>query len=239
MSDAEQTQAKGDETDLPHDLWVFGYGSLMWRPGFRFAERRRARVAGYSRTFCVYSVHHRGVEGRPGLVLGLDRGGGCEGIAYRVAREDTAETLAYLREREQVSGVYRETRLTVSLLDGDKGEVFGLTYVAERNHPSYVPRLPISDQARLIASSQGLSGQNVAYLINTWAHLEELGIRERTFERLGSLIGGLITRRRPVVEPCPRAMALSRSLVSVSRPSSPTLKLGDRRRFAYRKGLAR
>lgn len=221
-----------------HELWVFAYGSLMWRPGFPYQEKVRARVDGYSRSFCVYSVHHRGIEGRPGLVLGLDRGGTCDGMAYRVAECDAAATLRYLREREQVNGVYRETRLTVSLLEGEKRQVFGLTYVVERAHPSYVSHLPLHAQARLISTASGLSGQNVAYLVNTWAHLEELGIRERAFERLGVLIGAVVTGRRPVEEPCPRSLVLSRSLVS-RRPSSTRLKPADRRRFTYRKGFER
>ncbi len=225
-------------SESTHDLWVFGYGSLMWRPGFPYEEVLRARVDGYSRSFCVHSVHHRGVEGRPGLVLGLDRGGSCIGMAYRVAGANALTTLKYLREREQVNGVYRETHLTISLLEGDKRQVFGLTYVVERAHPSYVSHLPISAQARLISTASGLSGQNVAYLVNTWAHLEALGIRERAFERLGVVIGPFITGRRPVAEPCPRASALSRSL-SCRRQPCTTLKPGDRRRFTYRKGLSR
>lgn len=225
-------------SESTHDLWVFGYGSLMWRPGFPYEEVVRARVDGYSRSFCVHSVHHRGVEGRPGLVLGLDRGGSCIGMAYRVAGSNALTTLKYLREREQVNGVYRETHLTISLLEGDKRQVFGLTYVVERAHPSYVSHLPISAQARLISTASGLSGQNVAYLVNTWAHLEALGIRERAFERLGVVIGPFITGRRPVAEPCPRASALSRSL-SCRRQPCTTLKPGDRRRFTYRKGLSR
>lgn len=224
--------------EIAHDLWIFGYGSLMWRPGFAYEEKARARVEGYSRSFCVYSVHHRGVEGQPGLVLGLDRGGSCTGMAYRVAAKNAAATLDYLREREQVNGVYRETRLTVSLLEGDKREVFGLTYVVERAHPSYVSHLPVSAQARLISTASGLSGQNVAYLVNTWAHLEELGIRERAFERLGVLIGAFVTGRRPIEEPCPRTAVLSRSLAA-RRPPCRKLKPGDRRRFTYRRGLDR
>lgn len=222
--------------EIAHDLWVFGYGSLMWRPGFAYVEKSRARVSGYSRAFCIRSVHHRGVEGKPGLVLGLDRGGSCTGMAYRVAAENAAETLHYLRQREQVNGVYRETRLTISLLEGDKRDVFGLTYVAERAHPSYVSGMPLSQQARLIATSSGLSGQNVAYMVNTWAHLEELGIRERAFERLAVLIGPIVTGRRPVKEPCPKAIALSRALTAL-RPPCRKLTRGERRRFTYRRGL--
>jgi len=224
--------------DSPHELWIFGYGSLMWRPGFPFEEKVRAQVPGYSRSFCIRSVHHRGVEGKPGLVLGLDRGGTCTGIAYRVSQKNAEQTLQYLREREQVNGVYREARLTISLLEGDRRQVFGLTYVAERAHPSYVSRMPLIEQARLIATSSGLSGQNVAFLVNTWAHLEDLGIRERNFERLATIIGSVVTGRRPVREPCPKAVALARAL-STRRPACKTLTLCERRRFTYRKSMQR
>src|SRR5215470_16603979 len=98
-----------------HDLWVFAYGSLMWRPAFAFAEARRARLTGYHRAFCIYSVHHRGTPERLGLVLGLDRGGVCEGVAYRVPATDAVAVRAYLRAREQVSGVYREAFLPVEV----------------------------------------------------------------------------------------------------------------------------
>ena len=97
------------------DTWVFGYGSLMWNPGFAYAEARRARLTGYHRAFCIYSIHYRGTERRPGLVLGLDRGGVCEGIAFRLAPETRAATLAYLRRRELIYGVYREALVPVHL----------------------------------------------------------------------------------------------------------------------------
>ena len=93
---------------VEHDLWVFGYGSLMWRPDFAFAERHRARLDGYHRCFCITSTHHRGSHARPGLVLGLDRGGTCEGVVYRVAAGQAAHVRAYLRRRELINGVYRE-----------------------------------------------------------------------------------------------------------------------------------
>src|SRR5205823_11445244 len=90
------------------DLWVFGYGSLMWRPDFPFVERVEARLVGAHRALCVYSFVHRGTAQRPGLVLGLDRGGTCRGIAYRVSVTKRADVIAYLRKREQVTSVYRE-----------------------------------------------------------------------------------------------------------------------------------
>ena len=103
-------------TAARHDLWVFGYGSLMWRPGFAYEDAQHARLTGYRRCFCIYSVHHRGTARRPGLVLGLDRGGACEGIAYRVAARNAAETIRYLRAREQVNGVYRDADEAANIL---------------------------------------------------------------------------------------------------------------------------
>jgi cation transport regulator ChaC len=99
----------------PHDIWVFGYGSLMWRPGFPHVERAPATITGYHRALCIASTFHRGTRARPGLVLGLDRGGACTGVAYRVAAENAAAVLAYLRERELIYGVYRETWVTAEL----------------------------------------------------------------------------------------------------------------------------
>lgn len=200
------------------DLWVFGYGSLMWRPGFAYDDARPAALTGYRRCFCIYSVHHRGSAERPGLVLGLDRGGACHGMAFRVTRERAAGTLAYLRAREQVNGVYREAALPL-MLDGGV-HVKGLAYLAERAHPSYAGCLPIAGQAALIRAARGVSGTNLDYLVSTLAHLASLGIREREMERVlvaaGPLFGGragngahgaraaglvLTLRSRPVVAP--------------------------------------
>src|ERR1043166_808003 len=93
---------------IPEELWVFGYGSLIWRPGFEFLERIEARLVGAHRALCVYSFVHRGTAGRARLVLRPDQGGACRGMAYRVAAEKRAETIAYLRAREQATMVYRE-----------------------------------------------------------------------------------------------------------------------------------
>ena len=128
------------EAGEPSDLWVFGYGSLMWRPGFPFVESGPGRLRGYHRSLCVLSHVHRGTPERPGLVLGLDRGGSCRGMAFRVAGPDAASTLAYLREREQVTAVYVERVLGVTLDDGRR--IAAVTYLVDRRHPQYAGRLP-------------------------------------------------------------------------------------------------
>src|SRR5215813_13614792 len=128
------------------DLWVFGYGSLMWRPGFDFLERVPARLIGEHRALCVYSFVHRGTPERPGLVLGLDRGGACRGVAYRVAAEKRAETVAYLRAREQVTMVYRETTRRIWLTGEPEQPVPALCYMVDRSHPQYAGRLTLEQQ---------------------------------------------------------------------------------------------
>ena len=119
------------------DLWVFGYGSLMWRPGFEFIERVPARLIGEHRALCVYSFVHRGTPEKPGLVLGLDRGGACRGVAFRVAEKNSAATIAYLREREQVTSVYREVKRSVWLENEARQRVSALVYVVDRGHVQY------------------------------------------------------------------------------------------------------
>lgn len=160
------------------DLWVFGYGSLMWRPGFEHDERIVATLHGYHRALCVYSVHHRGTAERPGLVLGLDRGGSCRGVAFRVGPARAAEVLAYLREREQVTMVYRETAHQLRLVDGRT--VPGIAYTVNRSHVQYAPRLPEPDLLRIVEGGVGISGANPDYVRNTHSHLLEMGIRDRT-----------------------------------------------------------
>ena len=156
------------------DFWVFGYGSLMWRPGFAFEERRLARVNGYHRALCVYSHVHRGTPERPGLVLGLDRGGVCSGVAFRIAGERRRETIDYLRERELVTRVYREARLRAVIDDGRQVEA--IAYVADITHPQYAGRLPREDLLRFVLQGEGVSGLNTLYVDSTWRHLEEIGI---------------------------------------------------------------
>ncbi len=167
------------------DLWVFGYGSLMWRPGFHFVERRGALLRGYHRALCVYSHVHRGTSDRPGLVLGLDCGGSCKGVAFRVDGAHAEATLRYLREREQVTSVYRERFLPVRLANG--GQATAVCYVADRTHRQYAGRLGRADLERFVRQGVGLSGDNRNYVKNTHAHLAELAIRDETLEWLARL----------------------------------------------------
>jgi cation transport protein ChaC len=168
--------SRWDMTHESGDLWVFGYGSLMWRPGFDFVERQVARIHGYHRSLCVYSHVHRGTPERPGLVLGLDRGGACRGTAFRVAAPLAEATVAYLREREQVTSVYREVRLAASLDDGRA--VRSLAYVVDRAHLQYAGRLGRDELLRFVRQGNGLSGANPDYVRNTHAHLDELGVHD-------------------------------------------------------------
>ncbi len=178
------------------DLWVFGYGSLMWRPGFSYAERRIAMVRGYHRALCVYSYVHRGTPEKPGLVLGLDRGGSCKGIAFRVPQADSAATIAYLRGREQVTLVYRELYLRAGLDDGRAIEA--LSYAVDRKHVQYAGRLEKDELERLVLQGQGLSGANPDYVRNTQAHLAELGIVDTTLEWLAARLAASGGRKAPI-----------------------------------------
>ena len=172
------------------DLWVFGYGSLMWRPGFAHLERTQARLIGAHRALCVYSFVHRGTPERPGLVLGLDRGGACRGIAYRVAAAARAETIAYLRAREQVTMVYRECTRRI-WFDHDPGRpVLALCYMVDRSHPQYAGRLSLDQQLHHVRQGHGHSGANRDYVIATVAAMEALGLREGEFHLLAERLKG-------------------------------------------------
>ena len=168
------------------DFWVFGYGSLMWRPGFAHVETHRARLFGYRRALCVASFVHRGTPERPGLVLGLDRGGSCLGLAFRVPGDLEAEVLAYLRERELVTNVYLERRLPVRLDDGRA--VTAVTYIVDREHQQYAGALDAAEAARRVNGAVGRSGANEDYVLNTLEHLKGLGIRDHWLEGVGARI---------------------------------------------------
>ncbi len=172
------------------DLWVFGYGSLMWRPGFAFLERLPARMVGLHRSLCVYSFVHRGTPERPGLVLGLDRGGACRGIAFRVAAKKRAATVAYLRAREQVTHVYLETVRGAMLTGKPERRVEAVTYVVDRSHPQYAGRLSVAEQLRLVRRAHGQSGANRDYVLATVTALEALGCPDAELHRLAEQLRG-------------------------------------------------
>lgn len=170
------------------DLWVFAYGSLMWKPGFDHVERRRARLPGYRRRFCLDSITYRGTADFPGLVLALDEepDGGCEGVAYRVDAALREEVHAYLRARELVTYSYLERFLPVETDDGRGVEA--LAYVMDRAHRQYRGGLTPEEQAAVIARAVGPAGSNAEYLDNTVAHLSEMGVDDEELTRLHRLV---------------------------------------------------
>jgi glutathione-specific gamma-glutamylcyclotransferase len=170
------------------DLWVFGYGSLMWRPGFEYAEKVPARLIGEHRALCVYSFDHRGTPEKPGLVLGLDRGGACRGIAFRVAPELRDSTIEYLRAREQTTHVYREVMRAVWLNNSSQQRVSALTYVADRSHVQYAGRLPLNEQLRIVRQGHGRSGNNRDYVLATVKAIEAEGFRDDQLHRLATML---------------------------------------------------
>jgi glutathione-specific gamma-glutamylcyclotransferase len=163
---------------LSDTLWVFGYGSLIWNPEFPVAERRIARVQGWHRSFCMRSIHHRGTEAEPGLVLALDAlpGAHCDGVAFRVEPGAEAATLAALRERELISSAYLETRLAATCQHG--AVVEALCFVIDPDHGQYCGGLALEDQAQIIAQAVGGRGPNRDYLWATEQHLSDLGIAD-------------------------------------------------------------
>jgi cation transport protein ChaC len=170
------------------DLWVFGYGSLMWRPGFDYLEQVPARLVGEHRALCVYSFVHRGSPEKPGLVLGLDRGGACRGVAFRVAEKKRAETVAYLRAREQVTSVYREVMRSVWLENAARERVSALAYVVDRGHRQYAGRLSLTEQLRFVRQGHGQSGANRDYVIATVKAIEAEGFRDAQLHQLALML---------------------------------------------------
>jgi glutathione-specific gamma-glutamylcyclotransferase len=181
------------------ERWVFGYGSLMWRPGFDYLERRRARLQGRRRAFCIYSVHHRGTPARPGLVLGLAHGGAVRGAVYRVAEAIWPEVYAYLLEREQPTETYIEAKAAARLDDGRI--VQALTFLSDRGHPQWAGDLSPEAQADLIAGAEGLSGRNIDYLSDLVEHLRAEGIADAGMERLLVMVAAREAAATPKAAP--------------------------------------
>ncbi|MFZ3309380.1 MAG: gamma-glutamylcyclotransferase [Xanthobacteraceae bacterium] len=172
------------------ELWVFGYGSLMWRPGFAYLDRVPARLIGLHRALCVYSFVHRGTPERPGLVLGLDRGGMCRGIAYRVAAAARAATIAYLRGREQVTTVYLETMRQIELEDHARTRLRALCYIVDRSHVQYAGQLSLAESVHHVRQGHGKSGPNRNYVLETVTALEALGYRETDLHLIAAQLQG-------------------------------------------------
>jgi cation transport protein ChaC len=166
--------------------WVFGYGSLIWRPGFEFVSAERALLRGAHRSLCIYSHSHRGTPEKPGLVFGLMRGGSCRGMAFQVAADMWAAVRDYLRQREQVTGVYREAVRAVTLADGRL--VNAMAFLVDEHHAQFAGRLEIAEQLAMVQSASGESGNNVDYVINTVDHLLTLGIKDRQLMALSELL---------------------------------------------------
>lgn len=169
-------------------MWVFGYGSLLWNPGFDVADMCLGTLRGYARSFCMSSIHHRGSVEKPGLVLALDAVDGalCRGMAMRVADGREDDTLAYLRERELISSAYLEKMLSVQLDIGT--EITAVTYVIDPAHVQYCGALPLEEQAQIIAHAVGDRGPNTEYLFNTASHLTEIGLHDPDLDWLAQRV---------------------------------------------------
>lgn len=172
------------ETSFPHlppgEFWVFGYGSLMWRPDFGFIEKRDACLPGYRRSLCVWSWHHRGTRENPGLVFGLDdsessRGVKCQGCVYRVSAKSRIATLEYLKERELITDVYQPAVLDTHT---DQGNVTALTFVVDKNNAQYAGNLDAEESANIVRASRGKSGENADYVLSTWRYLKACNIED-------------------------------------------------------------
>ncbi len=165
-------------------FWLFAYGSLMWDPCFRYAERRRAVIDGYHRALCIYSWMYRGTEERPGIVFGLDRGGMTQGVAYRIRARDAFRVHAEVFAREMPTAVYHPTWIKCRLPHDPRRAVRALTFVADRSHEQYAGRRTLVETADLVRQGVGFAGPCVDYVVNTACHLRAMGIRDAALERL-------------------------------------------------------
>ena len=176
------------------DLWMFGYGSLMWNPGFPYAEAQPALLRGYHRAFCIYSSRYRGTPERPGLVLGLDCGGACKGVACRVVAADVAAALEYLWHREMTNRTYHLKAVSLSV---PAGSIEARAFVVDRNHKNYAGRLSLDETARLIIQGIGARGPCRQYLENTVAELRKLGQFDGPIHRLEEKVRALAASELP------------------------------------------
>lgn len=163
--------------------WVFGYGSLMWNPGFDYQRREKARLRGHHRSFCIFSHHYRGTPDRPGLVLGLDEGGECQGVAFKVAKSNWKSVVDYLNERELIGYAYQPVALPLELQSGNQ-RVTAYTFIADPQHPTYAGDMGLENSAKYIMNAAGVGGLNRDYLINSVQQLEAHGYPDPTLHSL-------------------------------------------------------
>ena len=178
---------------MAHDLtdgnpYVFGYGSLIWKPGFPYLRAEKALLRGAHRSLSIYSHRHRGTPEKPGLVFGLSRGGSCLGVAFEVAAEHWPGVFDYLQEREQDTGVYREAWRDVTLSDGQT--VRALAYLVNEKHAQFAGHLPVTEQVKIVTGGTGESGRNTEYVRNTAQHLLSLGIRDKALMQIVAALDG-------------------------------------------------
>lgn len=168
--------------------WVFGYGSLIWNPGFRYLSAQKGLLRGGHRSLSIISHHYRGTPEQPGLVFGLAKGGACRGMVFEVAAEAWPEVAAYLHAREMVTAVYRDAIRPVRLDDGR--QVAALAYMIDESHEQYAGKLDIAEQVEMVRAGIGSAGPNMDYVLNTARHLEQLGIYDRTLMALVRALEG-------------------------------------------------
>lgn len=173
----------------PGSLRVFAYGSLLWRPGFDYRRKLRAHLYGFHRALRVWSVHHRGTEDRPGLVLGLDRGGSCAGCVFEVDEDRKADVAAYLWEREMVTSVYTPRIVRVHLgTSTQRYSDSALCFLLDRDHDQYAGMLTARDAAAVVRAAEGYSGHNQEYVRETLRGLHEVGIEDRGLASVARLL---------------------------------------------------
>ena len=168
------------------DFWIFGYGSLMWNPGFPHLAAQPARIMGYHRALCLYSNHYRGTDERPGLVLGLDRGGSCLGRAFLVAKADGLAVARYLNDREMLGEPYDPRWVEARFPDGSRAHAYA--YVADRRHSQYAGKLTAEEAADFVLQGRGERGTCLDYLTSTVQHMDELGIADSALHEILDLV---------------------------------------------------
>lgn len=184
LSDDERNRSMYDclrDWQTDQDVWVYGYGSLIWRPEFSFVERRSALLQGYHRALCLWSRINRGTPEQPGLVFGLDQGGDCHGVAFRIAASEVPHTFEALWRREMPSGAY--TPLWLPCVT-DQGPVQALTFVMNRHTDAYVPSMPLQQLADVVHRAHGINGPCIEYVLETADALKQSKIVDSKLEQI-------------------------------------------------------